>query len=327
MKRRELILASGAWGALSAARVRAQPAKSPRRIAYLGLSTEKFAGPMVEVFVLRLKELGYVEGRDIVIDKRWSEGRIDSLPVLARELIALKPEVIIAPSTLGAATFRQATSTLPVVFLAVNDPVAQGFAASFARPGGNMTGTSFRGAAMTEKLIEMIRECLPAVRRIAVLDREDDPTIEKSRAFLRTAFSARGFEPVFFAVRQAGDFERTFSRFAESRVEAIFVSPAPFFASNALKLGELALRARLPMAGIRRAFVEAGGLLSYDNDLREDYRRAAGFVDRIFKGAKPADLPVEQPDRFELVINLRTAKSLGVRIPQPLLLRADEVIE
>jgi len=327
MKRRTFILASGAWAALACTRVAAQSLQALRRIAFLLPSTREFSKPQLDAFTARLKELGYAEGRDIAIEKRWADGSIERLPALARELLALKPEVILAPTSAVAAAFKKETSTVPVVFIAVANPDGLGFVASLARPGGNMTGLAFRGQSMTAKLIEMVRETLPAARRIALLDIEGNPNADKFRSFYLEGFAALGFEVDFVAVKQAEEFERAFARITTRKAEVLYVTPYPLFVSHARKLGELSMQARLPMVGPRRAFTDAGGLLSYDNDLKEDYRGAAVFVHKILNGARPADLPVEQPDRFHLAVNMRSAKALGIKIPQSVLLRADEVIE
>ena len=327
MKRRALILASGACAALAVSGARAQAPKPPRRIAWLGITNRENGQPYVDAFKTKFAELGFAEGRDYVIDMRYAEGSIDRLPALARELLALKPDLVIASTSPVAAVFKKETSTIPVVFVSIVDPEAQGFVASLARPGGNMTGVGFRGWAMEAKLRELVRETLPAARRFAVLTIEGDRVLDRFLPEIRARFEASGFEIDVTPVKDAQDFERAFARLVARKSEVIYVPTAGFFVSQARRLGELALKARLPMVGPRRAFATAGGLFSYDNDLKDDFRGAAAFVAKILKGAKPADLPVEQPDRFHLAVNLRTAKALGIKIPQSILLRADEVIE
>ena len=326
MKRRAVLLASGAWAALACARAGAQAPRLPHRIAFLMPATRKFSKPQLDAFTMRLAELGYVEGRDVVIEKRWADGSVERLPALVHELLALKPEVVVAPSAPVAAAFKKATSTVPVVFTAVTGPDRQGFVTSYARPGGNMTGVAFESVAMATKLGEILREILPAARRIALVDL-DDPSMERSRPALLANFAALGFEVEAFLVRQPEEFASTFTRIARSRAEIVFVGAAPLFAGHAPVLNELAAKARLPLVGPRRAYAVAGGLLSHDNNLKEDYRRAADYVARILKGAKPGELPVEQPERFNLTVNLRTAKALGISVPRSVLLRATEVIE
>ncbi len=291
-------------------------------------STREFSKPQLEAFTARLAELGYVEGRDIVIEKRWADGSVDRLPALAHELLALKPQVVVAPSSPVAAAFKKATSTVPVIFAAVSGPDRQGFVASYARPGGNMTGVAFNSGALARKLAEMARETFPAARRIAVLDLDDASALgAMPRSTFLAYWADLGFTTEVLLVKEVADFAPAFDRIARWKAEIVYCGPPPLFVSYARELNELAAKARLPLIAPRRALTVAGGLFSYDNDLREDYRRAAGYVHRILKGAKPADLPVDQPERFHLVVNLRTAKALGIKIPQSVLLRADEVIE
>lgn len=325
MKRRALLIASGAWAALACVQTRAQ-SKAPRRIAILAPSTREFSKPQHDAFTARLRELGHVVGRDIVIDTRWADGRYERLPALARELVALNPAVIVAPTPYCATAAKEATSSVPIVFLAVENPDTLGYVASLGRPGDNMTGTSFRGAALATKVRELVREVLPGRRRVAVLV-GDDPVTQKALPASRAAFVAAGFEVEYFAVKQPADFAPAFARIAQWRAEIFWPAAGPFFVSHARALSALAAEARLPMVGLRRAFTDAGGLLTYDNDLKEDYRRGANYVDRILKGARPGELAVEQPERFLLIVNLRTAKALGIQIPKSVLIRANEVIQ
>ncbi len=325
MNRRTLLKGAGAWVALVPGRLRAQSRPTLPRVAFLHPSTPEFSKPQQDAFAARLKELGYQEGRNVLIDRRWANGSWERLPALARELLALNPAVIVAPANQAAAAVRQETSTVPIVFLAVDAPDRLGFVASLGRPGGNMTGTSFRGPAMSAKLRELIREVFPHGRRVAVLI-GDDPATQKVLPAARVNFAQAGLEVEFFVVK-GHDYAAAFARIVQWRPDILWPAPTPQFVSVARELAAFAAVNRLPMVGTRRAYADTGGLLTYDNDLREDYRRAAGYVDRILKGANPGDLPVEQPDRFQLVVNLRTAKSLGITIPPPVLLRADEVIE
>lgn len=327
-RRRALLLASGACAALAAARAWAQAARAPRRIAFLLPGTRELGHANLEAFKSALTGLGYVEGRDLVIDVRWSDGISERLPGLARELLALDPAVVVTATQVGAAALKAATITVPVVFISVGNPDTQAFVASLARPGGNMTGTAFRAGGFNSKLAEVLRETLPAAKRIALLDIENYPSREVNRAFFEKMLPKLGFElTAVVPVGSAADFAQAFAEIRKRRAQVVWAVPHALLAANAAKLSELALQLRIPLVGPRRAFADEGGLLSYDNDVREDYRRAAAFVDRILKGAKPADLPVEQLDRFQLVLNLRTAKALGIRIPQSVRTRADEVIE
>jgi len=328
MKRRALILSSGAYAALAVAGARAQTAAAPRRIAWLWMSAPENNKQNDEIFAARMRELGYVEGRDYMVERRYAEGKVERVGVLARELLALKPDLVVASTSPVAAAFKRETTAVPVVFVSVVDPDRQGFVASLAHPGGNMTGVGFPGLELQAKVLEMTRELLPAARRVTMLGIEGDTTLVRFRPETQRRFEAKGFALEFVAVSAAPqDLEAAIARVSSHKADVLYVPPHAFFVWQAGRLGELALRARLPMVGPRRAFAAAGGLFSYDNDNKQDFRRAASFVARIFKGTKPAELPVEYPDRFQLIVNLRTAKALGITIPQSVLLRADEVIE
>lgn len=324
MKRREFMLC--ACAALVAARAGAQSVNAPRRVGLLMPATREFSKPQLEAFTARLAELGHVEGRDVVIDKRWAGGAVGQLPALARELLALKPQVVVAPSSPVAAAFKKATSTVPIVFTAVTFPEKYGFVASLARPGGNMTGIAYHGDAMATKLGELVRETLPARRRLALL-LLDHPAAREQGSAVQRNLAALGFKVERFLVTRSEDFGSAFEHIARWPAELVFVDANPLFATHARELNTLAAKARLPLFGARRAFADGGGLLSYDNDLKVNYRRAAEYVDRILRGAKPAELPVDQPERFQLVVNLRTARALGITVPTSVLLQATEVIE
>jgi ABC-type uncharacterized transport system substrate-binding protein len=323
MKRRQLLLASGACAALATTGAFAQ--SKPPRVALLLLGTVEGNKPMLQAFTARLKELGYTEGRNVAIEARVSEGKLERLPALAREIVASKPAVIVAAATPSTAAMRDATRTIPVVFVTVTNPDTQGFVASLARPGGNMTGTSFRGEAMSNKVLEAVQATLPAARRVAILDPVGDTVVNRPRSQKR--FESLGFEAEFVPVKDADDLVRAIDEGARRKFDFLYAAPLVLLLANARRIAELALARRLVFVGPRRIYADAGALLSYDNDLKEEYRAAAGFVDRILKGAKPGELPVEQPDRFQLVLNLRTAKALGIKFPQSLLLQATEVIE
>ncbi len=326
MIRRQLLLAAGGLGL--APLLWAQSPGALRRIGFLSPGTRELSQPNLDVFRAELTRLGYTVGRDLAIDIRWSDGITERLPALARELLALNPAVIVTATQVGVEALKAVTSTVPVVFIAVTNPDKNGFVASLARPGGNMTGTAARVVGFNFKLAEFLREVLPAAKRIALLDLEGYPSQERNRAFFEKMFPKLGFElAAVVPVKSAEDFGRAFAQIQAHKAEVMWAVPHALLAAHARKLSELAQQARIPLVGPRRAFAEGGGLLSYDNDVREDYRRAAAFVDRILKGAKPAHLPVEQLDRFQLVLNLRAANALGIRIPQAVRARADEVIE
>jgi putative tryptophan/tyrosine transport system substrate-binding protein len=325
MKRREFLLASGASAALIVAHAAAQ--SKPPRVALILLSNPDTADPLLGAFTERLKELGYAEGRDVVIEKRWYGDKFERLPGVAREVVSLNPAVIVTVATPATMAIKNATRTIPVVFIAVTNPDTQGFVASLARPGGNMTGTSFRADAMDTKLLEAVRATMPSVRRAAVIDPAGDPVMARLRRTAKARFEALRIDAEFVPVKDAGDLGRAIDEVARRKFDLLYMYPLALLTLNARRIAELALERRLVLVGTRRLYADAGGLMSYDNDLKADFNAAAGFVHRILKGAKPGDLPVEQPDRYQLVLNLRTAKALGIRFPQSVLLQATEVIE
>jgi len=276
-----------------------------------------------------LRELAWVEGQNIVIQYRWAEGRSDRLPDLAAELVRLRVDVLVASGAAATRAAKEATTTIPIVSVAVQDPVALGSVRSLARPGGNITGPTLTGGlAIAGKQLELLKETVTGVSRVAVLWNPANPMLLQQ---LRdTEIAARSLnvqlQPVVEA-RSPDEFDRAFSRIIRGRAEALLVSTDPVFAGQATQLANLAARNRLPaMYGLRR-HVEAGGLIAYGANELDVWRRAATYVDKILKGAKPAELPVEQPTKFELIINIKTAKSLGLTIPPSLLLRADQVLE
>jgi putative tryptophan/tyrosine transport system substrate-binding protein len=275
-----------------------------------------------------LHELGYVEGKNLVIEYRWAEGHYERLPSLAAELVRLPVDVIVAVGDPVIFAAKQATSTIPIVMASVGDPVARGFVASLARPGGNITGVSNFAVTLMGKWLELLKEVLPALSQVAVLRNAGNPThplfwMEAQRAAPRLGLKLQDAE-----VRSSDDLDEAFGSVVRARSGAVVVVPDPLLAGAAEKrVAELALRNRVPMMGTFKEQAELGGLLSYGPDLADNSHRAASYVDKILKGAKPADLPVEQPTKFDLFINLKTAKALGITIPQSVLLRADEVIE
>ena len=306
----------------------AQPTSKVYRIGYLG-SVSATANPRaLEAFRQGLRELGWVEGQNIVIEYRWAEGKADRLVDLAAELVRLKMDIIIAGPSTNTVAAKKATVTIPIIMVGVGDPVGQGLIASLARPGGNVTGLSFGvGSDVTGKELELLKEAVPKVRRVAILSNPANSGSALAVSNVKTVARALGMRLQLLAVRGPDEFDGTFGAIAKDRVEALLVVPDPMFLSQRARLADLAATSRLPAAYGYREHVEAGGLISYGPSLPDLWRRAAGYVDRIFKGAKPAELPVEQPTKFELVINLKTAKALGLMIPQSLLLRADEVME
>ena len=329
MDRRDTVLALLALG-VSPLAAEAQQAAKVARIGYL--SPNLAASPHLrDAFLQGLRDLGYVEGRNVVIEYRDAEGKGDRLPALAAELVALKVDVILAEGgTLGPRVAMQATTTIPIVFVA-GDPVGSGLVTSLARPGGNVTGLSSLGPEVVGKRLELLKQALPGVDRVAVLRQPTALGERVANDMLKAAdvaARALGVRLQFFeATRGPDEFGRAFSDMSSARAGALTVLPSNRFSREHRRLVDLAAKNRLPAVYTSREFVDAGGLMSYGVNQPDLFRRAATYVDKILKGAKPGDLPVEQPTKFELVINLKTAKALGLAIPQSLLLRADEVIQ
>jgi len=272
-----------------------------------------------------LAALGYVEGKTIILQLRYAEGRVDRLPGLAAELVRLNVDVIVVWGVEPLEAVRKATSRIPIVMVAGSDPVATGLAASLAKPGGTITGVTVGQAELAGKRLELLREALPRLSRVAVLrDPSADPAVVPET---ESAARALNLRPLMFTVRAPADFDGAFRAAVKARAEAVLVNETSMLSANRAKLAELALRNRLPAVGSWGASSVAGFLMSYGPEQSDLFRRAATYVDKILKGAKPADLPIEQPSKFELVINLKTAQTLGLSIPQPLLQRADRVIE
>ena len=274
----------------------------------------------------RLRDLGYIEGRNLVIDWRYQLGQSDRLPALAAELVRLKPDIIVADSTVAIRAALQATSTIPIVMASSADAVGTGLVTNLARPRGNVSGVTIMLAEMSAKRLQLLKEAVPSVSRVAVLW---DPTLRWHPAMVKeveTAAPPLGLQPIAIAVRSRGDFGGAFTKIADTHAEALFVSET--MAPTARRqLVDFAAKHRLPAMYMNRDYVSAGGLMSYAPDFSEAFRQAAEYVHKILKGAKPADLPIEQPTKFELVVNLNTAQALGLTIPPAILARADEVIE
>ncbi|MBI3372769.1 MAG: ABC transporter substrate-binding protein [Betaproteobacteria bacterium] len=322
MNRRDTVFALLALGASPLA-ARAQDAGKVWRIGYLGLQSG--TGENEVAFLEGLLSLGYVEGRNLSIEYRWAAGKEDRLPELAAQLVRLKVDAIVTVATTASAVAKRATGTIPIVFAMAGDPVGTGLVASLARPGGNVTGSSAQTTEFTGKELQLMRELLPKATRIAVLAYKGGLLAPLFLEQVRAAAKTTGITLIVQEVGEAGALAGAFSAMARERAQALLVQVTPFSVQHRSRIIELAGQHRLPT--MFRGAADAGGLMSYGPSNRELSRRAAYFVDRIFKGAKPADLPVEQPTKFELVINLKTAKALGLKIPQALLIRADAVIE
>ncbi len=325
MRRREFIAGLGSAAAWPLA-ARAQQGGRLKTIGYLGGATSSADSQRLAAFVQRLRELGWIEGRTVAIEARWAEGRSDRIAEIAAELVRLKVDVIVTASSAPVLAAKQATSVIPIVFAAQTDPVASGLVESLARPGGNMTGVSSQIIDTASKEVELLREVVPNVRRLAIMANAGSRGAMLEMAAARDAAGRLGLEVAGFAIRRAEDIGPSFDAFKGS-AEALYVCIDSLMLANRIRVSMLAQGARLPtMFGVRD-YVEAGGLMSYGRNLSDQFRRAADFVDKILRGTKPADIPVEQPIRFELVVNLATAKAIGLNIPESFLLRATEVIE
>ena len=328
LQRRDFLIAAGALLAAPLA-AEAQQAAKIARIGFLGNSTTAL-GHLRNAFLQGMRDLGYVEGRNLVIEYRYAEGQLERFPALAAELVALKVEVLVAPPTPAAQAAKRATTTIPIVFAGAGDPVTSGLVTSLARPGGNITGLSGLSPELVGKCLEQLKQAVPGVSRVAVLWQPGGQGERAEKDMLKeaeVAARALGMRLQFVEARGTADFDRAFSDMTKARAGALTVLPSSMFNTERRRLADLAAKSRLPAVYQLREYVDAGGLMAYGANLADLNRRAAAYVDKILKGAKPADLPVEQATKFELVINLKTAKSLGLTIPQTVLLRADEVIQ
>ena len=326
MKRRGFItLLGGAAAAWPLAARAQQQAKLPT-IGLWGPSTLSAASQRVARFVQRLRELGWIEGRTVAIEYRWAEGRNERAAEIAAEFVRLKVDVIVAQGTPSVIAAKQATSVIPIVFAAVGDPVGSGLVANLSRPGGNVTGLSTQQTDTASKRIELFREMVPGLRRLAIMGNVGNPSVELELSEVQSTARALGLEATAFELLRAEDIAPAFDAL-KGRADALYVCADPLVFTNRIRVNTLAQGARLPTMYLLGEYVEAGGLMSYGPSVPDLYRRAADFVDKILHGAKPADIPVEQPTKFDLIINITTAKALGLEIPPTLLARADEVIE
>jgi len=325
IRRREFIAALGSVAAAWPFTARAQQAKRPT-IGLLGGATASAQAQWTAAFVQRLRELGWVEGETVAIEYRWAEGRFERTPEIIAEFVRLKVDVIVTHATANVLAAKQVTSVIPIVFPSAGDPVGNGLVASLARPGGNVTGLSQQGSELANKVVQLLRELLPNLGRLAVLSHIRNPVAVLQTDAVRATAGKVGIDVAISEIRRAEDIAPAIEAL-KGRAEALFVTSDPFFNTNRIQISTLALRARLPTIYLDRLYVEAGGLMSYGPNWPSKWRRAADFVDKILRGAKPADIPVEQPTTFELVINVKTAKALGLSLPPILLVRADELIE
>jgi len=325
MRRRKFITFLGGAAAWPIAVRAQQPVKLPI-IGLLGSSTALIESQRVAAFVQRLHQLGWIENRNVVIEYRWAEGRQERFAEIAAEFVQLKVDLIVAPTTPAVMAAKQATSLIPIVIATADDPVGTGLVASLARPGGNVTGLSNQISDTSPKRLELLREVVPGLRRLAILFNVGNPGAVLDIREFEAAVRMFGLEALTFEIRRAEEIAPGFEAL-KGRADALYVAADPLVNTNRVRINTLALAARLPTMHGVRDYVEAGGLMSYGPNVPDQYRRAADYVDKILRGAKPGDLPVEQPTKFDLIINLTTAKALGLTIPPSVLARADEVIE
>jgi putative tryptophan/tyrosine transport system substrate-binding protein len=303
-----------------------QPTKVPR-IGFLGTASASANLVRIEAFRQGLRELGYVEGKSIVIEYRWAEGKLDRIPALAAELVRLKVDIIVASGTTSTRAAKEATATIPIVMGFNNDPVGNGFVASLAHPGGNITGLSNLAPEISGKQLELLREIVPRLSRVAVLGTSTTPGSAQARREIELAAGALKVQLQYLDVLPTKDVEAAFRDASKGRADAVLVLQGSVALSQRSQLADLAVKNRLPAIYYSPEYVEDGGLMTYSVSVTDLFRRAATYVDKILKGAKPADLPVEQPTKFELVINLKAAKQIGLTIPPNVLARADKVIK
>jgi putative tryptophan/tyrosine transport system substrate-binding protein len=328
MRRREFLGVLGGAAAAWPLAARAQPAPGQPLIGVLSPLSAAMAARNMEALRQGLHDLGYVEGRNITIEFRYAEGHLGRLPALAAELAALKPALIIAGSAPAVVAAGKVTRTIPIVMASAQDPVALGLAASMARPGGNVTGFWAEGDdTLIGKRLELLKDAVPGMSRLGVLVDPNDPSDVTTLKVLPAVARGLGLELRVIEVRSAADFETAFATATREGAQGLYVSQNPFFFARRAEIAAMAVRARLPAVDGYREFAVAGGLISYATSLTEFYRRFGTFVDKILKGANLGDLPIERATKFELVVNLRTAKALGLAIPESFLFRADEVIE
>jgi putative ABC transport system substrate-binding protein len=326
MKRREFITLLGGAAAAWPVVARAQQVGKLPTVGFLGATTASGASQWVVAFVQRLRELGWIEGRTMAIEYRWAEGRSERFTEIANEFVRLKVDIIVTWGTASVIAANQVTSFIPIVFALAGGPVGTGLVTSLARPGGNVTGLSSQQSDLGGKRLELLREVFATLHRLAIMANVDSPVAMLDMREVQVVARTLGLEVTTFEIRRAEDIAPAFEAL-QGRADALYVCSDPLVNTNRIHIGTLARGARLPTMYVAREFVEAGGLMSYGPNYPVLFRRAAEFVDKVLRGTKPADIPVEQPTKFELVINLKTAKALGLTVPPALLARADEVIE
>jgi putative tryptophan/tyrosine transport system substrate-binding protein len=326
VKRRAFVtLLGGAAAAWPLAAQAQQPGKLPT-IGFLVPGTPSSHGQWVAAFVQRLRELGWIDTRTVAVEYRWAEGRSERFAEIAAEFVQRKVDVIVTASTVGVLAAKQATSVIPIVFAAAGDPVGTGLVASLARPGGNVTGLSLQQTETVGKRLEILREVVPALGRLAILANVGSPAAVLDLREVQATARTLGLDIITLEIRRGEDIVPAFEAL-NGRAQALYVVIDPLVGTHQFRINTLVLAARLPTMHTQRQTVEVGGLMSYGANFPDLYRRAADYAAKVLRGAKPADLPVEQPTKFDLVINLTTAKALGLTVPETLLARADEVIE
>jgi putative ABC transport system substrate-binding protein len=325
VKRREFITLFGGAATAWSVAASAQQAKGPS-IGYLGSSTPATQGQWVAAFVQGLREHGWIDGRSVAIEYRWAEGRRERAAEIAAEFARLKVDVILTSGAVNILAAKQAAPSTPIVFAVTADPVGTGLVASLARPGGNITGLSSQGTDYAGKQIELLRDLVPALRRVGVMANVASPGATAEMRAFEAAARQVGLDVPILEIRTAGDIAPAFAALSD-QLDALNVVPDPLVTSNRVRIATLMLAARLPAIYGSREYPEVGGLMSFGPNLPDLYRRAAAFVDKILRGTKPADIPVEQPVKFDLVVNLTTAKALRLTVPDKLLALANEVIE
>ena len=323
-RRKFLATLGGAAAAWPLAAHAQQPAKLPT-IGFLGTAAASAWAPWTAAFVQRLHELGWIEGRTVAIQYRWAEGRTDRFAEIAAEFVRIKVDVIVTGGNAAVAA-KRASSAVPIVFAIVDDPVGSGLVTSLARPGGNVTGLSMQSTDLAGKRLALLREVVPGLRRLAIMANVDFPAAAQEMDEIQAAATKLGLDVATFELRRAEDIAPAFEAL-KGRGEALYVVGDALVITHRVRINTLALTARLPTIFFLREYVEAGGLMSYGPSFPDLFRRAGDYVDKILRGAKPGDIPVEQPTKFDLIINLTTAKALGLSIPESFLVRADEVIE
>jgi putative tryptophan/tyrosine transport system substrate-binding protein len=323
-RRRFIILVSGAtaWPFVA----RAQQLAMLPVVGFLGANTHQAQRDSTAALLQRLRELGWIEGRNFRVEYRWAEGRFDRSSELIAELLGLKADVIVTHATLNVLAAKRATSVIPIVFAAVGDPVGNGLVASLARPGGNVTGLSLQSTELAGKRLELLREIIPGRRRLAILTNAASPNATLEVSELKIAEAKFGFEMSVLKIERTEDLAPAIEGL-KGGIDAVYVQTDPLFHTNRSLIGALALEAKLPTISGTREYVEAGNLISYGANFTDLFRRTADYVDKILRGANAADLPVQQPTKFDLIVNLRTAKALGIELSPTLLARADEVVE